>query len=74
MPTSELRFHVYWNAWRDNKSTLLRERALVASDTHADDDFARIEITSLTYRPEAANAAPSTLSAAEPCARKARST
>ena len=49
-PTSELQFHVYWNAWRDTKSTFLRERALVAADRHADDDFARIDITSLSYR------------------------
>ncbi len=27
-PTSELRFHLYWNAWRDNNSSWMRERTL----------------------------------------------
>ena len=27
-PTSELQFHLYWNAWRDLESTWLRERRL----------------------------------------------
>lgn len=27
-PTSELRFHLYWNAWRDDKSSWIRETAL----------------------------------------------
>jgi hypothetical protein len=27
-PTSEMRFHLYWNAWRNTQSTWLRERAL----------------------------------------------
>ena len=58
-PTSELQFHLYWNAWRDTHSTFLRERALSSSDRRPDDDFARLEITSLTYRPESAAAAPS---------------
>jgi hypothetical protein len=26
--TSELQFHLYWNAWRDNRSTWMRERLL----------------------------------------------
>jgi hypothetical protein len=26
--TSELRFHLYWNAWRDNRSSWMRERLL----------------------------------------------
>jgi hypothetical protein len=59
-PTSELQFHVYWNAWRDTKSTFSRERAVVASDSHQDEDFAQLEITSLTYRPGPPDAAPTT--------------
>src|SRR5262245_34338809 len=27
-PTSELQFHLYWSAWRDAKSTWLREQML----------------------------------------------
>ena len=27
-PTDELQFHLYWNAWRDTRSTFMRERAL----------------------------------------------
>lgn len=27
-PTSELRFHLYWNAWRDDKSSWIKETAL----------------------------------------------
>ena len=30
-PTGELRFHLYWNAWRNTRSTWLRERALGAT-------------------------------------------
>jgi hypothetical protein len=28
VPASELRFHLYWNAWRDDRSTWMREQAL----------------------------------------------
>jgi peptidase M1-like protein len=31
-PTSELQFHLYWNAWRDNRSTWMRERLLAGGD------------------------------------------
>lgn len=47
-PTRELQFHVYWNAWRNARSTFLREQALVRNAFHADDDFARMDITKLT--------------------------
>ena len=46
-PTQELRFHTYWNAWRDGRSTFLRERALVGGAGHADEDFATLQITAL---------------------------
>jgi hypothetical protein len=32
---TELRFHVYWNAWKDVKSTWLRERAMSGPDPAA---------------------------------------
>jgi len=53
-PTSELRFHAYWNAWRDAKSSFLRERARTDPATHEDDEFARLDITSLTVAFDAA--------------------
>ena len=30
MPARELWFHLYWNAWKNNKSTWLKESALLA--------------------------------------------
>ena len=32
-PTSELQFHLYWNAWRNADSTWLRERKMTPSYT-----------------------------------------
>jgi hypothetical protein len=32
VPATELRFHLYWNAWRNNRSTWMRERALGRND------------------------------------------
>jgi hypothetical protein len=32
-PTSELRFHLYWNAWRNAESTWLRERKMTRNYT-----------------------------------------
>jgi len=32
-PTSELQFHLYWNAWRDANSTWLRERKMIRAYT-----------------------------------------
>lgn len=32
-PTSELQFHMYWNAWRDTSSTWLKEQALITGST-----------------------------------------
>ena len=32
-PTSELQFHLYWNAWRNAESTWLRERRLGGNTT-----------------------------------------
>jgi len=46
-PTRELQFHVYWNAWRNAKSTFLRERALLRTPFHDDEDFARVDIKKL---------------------------
>jgi hypothetical protein len=48
-PTRELQFHLYWNAWRNDRSTWLREYTL-AGRSLADrrpEDWARIDITSI---------------------------
>jgi Peptidase family M1 domain len=49
-PVGDLRFHLYWNAWKDNRSAWMRERRL-AGDTRltarTDDDRSFIDITSV---------------------------
>ena len=44
----ELQFHLYWNAWRDSRSTWLRE-ATLAGNTYdrRPDEWARIDVTSI---------------------------
>jgi hypothetical protein len=49
-PTSELRFHLYWNAWRDNHSTWMRGVALAGDTTLAtrpESDRSTIDLTAL---------------------------
>lgn len=53
--TNELQFHTYWNAWRNTRSTFLREQALVRPRTYDDDAFAAVTVTALSVR-TAANA------------------
>jgi len=49
-PARELRFHLYWNAWKDNRSTWMRERRL-AGDTplsrRPDRDRSSIDVTTV---------------------------
>jgi hypothetical protein len=48
-PVTELQFHLYWNAWRDSRSTWMREAA-VAGRTYSSvraDDWGRIDVTSI---------------------------
>ena len=49
-PATELRFHLYWNAWRDDRSTFVREARLSPraniSGVQAD-DWSHIDVTSL---------------------------
>lgn len=61
-PTAELRFHVYWNAWKDARSTFLRERALTGRVTPRRDEYARVDFVALSYRhdPRADGPAPDT--------------
>ena len=49
--TSELQFHLYWNAWRNLESTWLRERRLAGSFTpRRDDAWSSIDVTRLRWR------------------------
>jgi len=50
-PTSELQFHLYWNAWRNAESTWLRERRLARTFTKPQDDaWSAIDVTGLRVR------------------------
>jgi len=48
-PASELQFHLYWNAWKDNRTTFMRERGLAGGSRgpRASDDLSRIEVTAV---------------------------
>jgi hypothetical protein len=46
-PASELQFHLYWNAWRDNESTWLRERRLTVATAPRSDAFGSIDISAI---------------------------
>jgi len=55
-PTSELQFHLYWNAWRDAESTWLRERQLAGMYTKPQDDaWSAIDIISFRVRDASGN-------------------
>ena len=46
--TEELRFHLYWNAWRNNRSTWMRERARATGDlSQAPDDWGYMDVTAV---------------------------
>jgi len=49
-PAADLQFHLYWNAWKNTRSTFMRERALSGGndDHRRPDEWAHIDITSLT--------------------------
>jgi hypothetical protein len=52
-PATELQFHLYWNAWRDDRSTWLRETKLGSRRAVPDvtpDDRSRIDVTSFAVR------------------------
>jgi len=49
-PARDLQFHLYWNAWKHDRTTFMRERALgrsVESERRPDAERSRIDITSL---------------------------
>ena len=43
-PTGELQLHLYWNAWKNSRTTFMRERALAGGSRspRAADDWGRI--------------------------------
>ena len=49
-PAADLQFHLYWNAWKNTRSTFMRERALSGGgdDHRRPDEWAHIDITSMT--------------------------
>ena len=49
-PASSLQFHLYWNAWKNTRSTFMRERALAgdADRGRRADEWGRIDVTSIT--------------------------
>jgi hypothetical protein len=49
-PTNELQFHLYWNAWKNSRSTWLREASLGANRnlrSPRDEDWGRIDVSSI---------------------------
>jgi len=51
-PAAELQFHLYWNAWKNTRSTFMRERALAggaaAELPRRADEWGRIEVGAVT--------------------------
>ena len=48
--TTELRFHLYWNAWKNARTTFMREQALAGfggDPLRQPGDWSHIEITSI---------------------------
>ncbi|HEU4691804.1 MAG TPA: M1 family metallopeptidase [Vicinamibacterales bacterium] len=55
-PTSELQFHLYWNAWRDAESTWLRERRMAGLyQPPPDDAWSSLDVTSIHLREPSGN-------------------
>jgi hypothetical protein len=47
-PATELRFHLYWNAWKSARTTYMRERALGGRDERPAGDWAHIDVDAIT--------------------------
>ena len=50
-PAADLQFHLYWNAWKNTRSTFMRERALGGGNDdrrRRPDEWARIDVTAIT--------------------------
>jgi hypothetical protein len=49
-PAADLEFHLYWNAWKNKRSTFMRESALGGNSNDRDrraDEWARIDVTAV---------------------------
>jgi hypothetical protein len=48
-PATDLQFHLYWNAWKNPRSTFMRERALAggAEPPRRADEWARIDVSAV---------------------------
>jgi peptidase M1-like protein len=48
-PATDLQFHLYWNAWKNDRSTFMRERALGggADDRRGPGELARIDVAAV---------------------------
>jgi hypothetical protein len=58
-PAAELQVHLYWNAWKNSRTTFMRERALGTGEAadRRPEDWSRIDITSIKLvAPSAAGA------------------
>jgi aminopeptidase N len=49
-PADELLFHLYWNAWKDERSTFMRELALVGRGDLPEEGRGTIDVTSLALQ------------------------
>jgi hypothetical protein len=50
-PAADLQFHLYWNAWKNTRSTFMRERALGGAGEDRGrraDEWAQIDVTAMT--------------------------
>ena len=50
-PATELQFHLYWNAWKNRRSTFMRESALGGGgddSTRLPNEWARIDVSSVS--------------------------
>jgi hypothetical protein len=49
-PATDLQFHLYWNAWKNTRSTFMRERALGTGGgaTRAANEWGRIDVSAIT--------------------------
>jgi hypothetical protein len=50
-PTSELQFHLYWNAWRDAASSWMRERRLAGPSATRADAWGSMDIAAIRVGP-----------------------
>jgi hypothetical protein len=58
-PTNELQFHLYWNAWKDGRSTFLRESTVTRPIALRPDDLASIDVSAVRLvAPAAADLTP----------------